>query len=192
MSLLIENKGQIRILTLNRPEKRNALNGELTQTLLKELRVADAEDAVDAIVLTGAGPGFCAGADLAEFRDLHDPQAAEARAELTMQLHLVFSKMTTPVVTAINGAAMGGGTTLYIAGDLAVMAESATLAYPETKTASSPRSCSATWCARSGARRVRAGRSPASRSTRHGTARSLGLVNNVFPQWIDGRSFADG
>jgi enoyl-CoA hydratase/carnithine racemase len=133
MSLLIENKGQIRILTLNRPEKRNALNTELTQTLLKELRVADAEDAVDAIVLTGAGPGFCAGADLAEFKDLHDPQAAEVRAELTMQLHLVFSKMTTPVVTAINGAAMGGGAALAIAGDLAVMAESAKLGYPETK-----------------------------------------------------------
>jgi enoyl-CoA hydratase/carnithine racemase len=132
-SLLIENRGSVRLLTLNRPEKRNALNTELTQALLKELRVADAEDAVDAIVLTGAGPGFCAGADLAEFKDLHDPQAAKARAELTMQLHLVFSKMTTPVVTAVNGAAMGGGAALAIAGDLAVMAESAKLGYPETK-----------------------------------------------------------
>ena len=133
MSLLIENRGKLRILTLNRPEKRNALNTELTQALLKELRVADAEDAVDAIVLTGAGPGFCAGADLAEFKGLKDPQAAVARAELTMQLHLVFSKMTTPVVTAINGAAMGGGAGLAIAGDLAVMARSAKLGYPETR-----------------------------------------------------------
>src|SRR5207244_2907105 len=55
------------------------------------------------------------------------------RAELTMQLHLAFSKMITPVVTAINGAAMGGGAGLAIAGDLAVMAESAKLGYPETK-----------------------------------------------------------
>jgi len=133
MSLLIENRGKIRILTLNRPDKRNALNTELTQALLKALRVADAEDAVDAIVLTGAGPGFCAGADLAEFKGLKDPKAAEARAELTMQLHLVFSKMTTPVVTAINGAAMGGGAGLAIAGDLAVMAQGARLGYPETR-----------------------------------------------------------
>jgi enoyl-CoA hydratase/carnithine racemase len=133
MSLLIENRGKVRILTLNRPEKRNALNAELTQSLLKELRVADAEDAVDAIVLTGAGQGFCAGADLAEFSGLKDPQAAEARAELTMQLHLVFSNMTTPVVTAINGAAMGGGAGLAIAGDLAVMAQGAKLGYPETR-----------------------------------------------------------
>ncbi|RDJ93291.1 hypothetical protein B4Q13_22875, partial [Lacticaseibacillus rhamnosus] len=57
---------------------------------------------------------FCAGADLSEFKELKDPQAAETRAELTMQLHLVFSKMTTPVVTAINGAAMGGGAGLAI------------------------------------------------------------------------------
>jgi enoyl-CoA hydratase/carnithine racemase len=133
MKLLVENRDKVRILTLNRPEKRNALDSELTQELLKQLRVADAEDAVDAIVLTGAGQAFCAGADLAEFKDLKDPQAAEARAELTMQLHLVFSKMTTPVVTAINGAAMGGGAGLALAGDLAVMGEHAKLGYPEAK-----------------------------------------------------------
>src|SRR5204862_700743 len=60
-------------------------------------------------------------------------QAAETRAELTMQLHLAFSRMLTPVVTAINGAAMGGGAGLAIAGDLAVMAQTAKIGYPETK-----------------------------------------------------------
>jgi len=132
-TLLVENRGTVRILTMNRPEKRNALNTELTQALLQALRVADAEDAVDAIVLTGAGAGFCAGADVGEFKDLKDPKAAEARAELTMQLHLIFSRMTTPVVAAINGAAMGGGAGLAIAGDLAVMGQGAKLGYPETK-----------------------------------------------------------
>jgi enoyl-CoA hydratase/carnithine racemase len=133
MSLLVENRNKVRILTMNRPDKRNALNTALTQALLKELRVADAEDAVDAIVLTGAGTAFCAGADLSEFKKLSEPKAAEVRAQLTMQLHLVFSKMTTPVVSAINGAAMGGGAGLAIAGDLAVMAESAKLGYPEAR-----------------------------------------------------------
>jgi len=133
MNLLIENRGKVRVLTLNRPEKRNALDTALTQALLKELRTADAEDGVDAIVLTGAGPSFCAGADLSEFKDLKEMSAAEQRAELTMQLHLVFSKMTTPVVTAINGAAMGGGAGLALAGDLAVMGEHAKLGYPEAK-----------------------------------------------------------
>jgi enoyl-CoA hydratase/carnithine racemase len=88
---------------------------------------------VGCVVLTGAGPGFCAGADLSEFKALQDPQAAERRAGLTMQLHLVFSKISKPVVTAINGAAMGGGAGLAIAGDMAVMAQSAKLGYPESK-----------------------------------------------------------
>jgi enoyl-CoA hydratase/carnithine racemase len=130
---MVENRGAVRLLTLNRPEKRNALNTDLTRELLEAIRSADADESVGAIVLTGAGSGFCAGADLSEFKGLMDPQAAETRAELTMQLHLVFSKISKPVVTAINGAAMGGGAGLAIAGDLAVMAASAKLGYPETR-----------------------------------------------------------
>jgi enoyl-CoA hydratase/carnithine racemase len=133
MTLLIENQGAVRILTMNRPEKRNALNTELTEKLLQAFRDADKDDAVGAVVLTGAGPGFCAGADLAEFKGLQDPQAAEKRADLTMNLHLIFSRITKPVVTAINGSAMGGGAGLALAGDLAVMADTAKLGYPETK-----------------------------------------------------------
>ena len=133
MTLLIVNRGSVRILTMNRPEKRNALNSELTQALLAALRAADADEEVGSLVLTGAGPGFCAGADLSEFKDLQVAVAAESRAELTMQLHLSFSKITKPVVTAINGSAMGGGAGLAIAGDLAVMADSAKLGYPEPK-----------------------------------------------------------
>jgi len=133
MNLLTKSKGPIRILTLNRPEKRNALDTGLSRALLEALRAADGDETVRCVVLTGAGPAFCAGADLGEFKGLRDPQAAETRAELTMQLHLAFSKMVTPVVTAINGPAMGGGAGLAIAGDLAVMAQGAKLGYPETK-----------------------------------------------------------
>ena len=132
-TLLVEDRGAVRVLTLHRPDKRNALDTALTRALLEALRAADEDEDVRAIVLTGAPPAFCAGADLAEFQGLADPRAAEARAELTMNLHLIFSKMVTPVVTAINGAAMGGGAGLAIAGDLAVMAEGAKLGYPETK-----------------------------------------------------------
>ena len=131
--LLVEDRGPVRILTMNRPEKRNALNSELTQALLAAFKQADADECVGCIVLTGAGQGFCAGADLAEFKGLQDPQAAERRAELTMQLHLGFTRISKPVVTAINGAAMGGGAGLAIAGDMAVMAEGTKLGYPETK-----------------------------------------------------------
>jgi enoyl-CoA hydratase/carnithine racemase len=132
-TLSVEDRGGVRLLTMNRPDKRNALNSELTQGLLDALRAADAADSVGALVLTGAGQGFCAGADLGEFKDLKDPGAAEARADLTMQLHLAFSRIKKPIVTAINGPAMGGGAGLAIAGDLAVMSQNAKLGYPETK-----------------------------------------------------------
>ncbi len=135
MTLLVEDRGAVRFLSMNRPDKRNALNTALTRALLDGLRAADAADSVAAVVLTGAGQAFCAGADLSEFKDLTPEyqHRVEERAELTMQLHLVFSKMAKPVVTAINGAAMGGGAGLAIAGDLAVMAQGAKLGYPETR-----------------------------------------------------------
>ena len=133
--LLVEDSGAVRVLTMNRPEKRNALNSELTRQLLDALRAADKDEAVGSVVLAGAGQGFCAGADLSEFKDLtpENRDLVEARAELTMQLHLAFSKMAKPVVTAIQGAAMGGGAGLAIAGDMAVMAEGAKIGYPETR-----------------------------------------------------------
>ena len=133
--MLIENHGAVRVLTMNRPEKRNALNTALTQALLDALRAADADDSVHCVVLAGAGQGFCAGADLSEFKDLtpEKQHLVEARARLTTDLQGVVSKMAKPVVTAVHGVAMGGGAGLAIAGDMAVMAEGAKLGYPEVK-----------------------------------------------------------
>jgi enoyl-CoA hydratase/carnithine racemase len=133
--LLVEDRGAVRVLSMNRPEKRNALNSALTRALLEGLRAADAAESVRCVVLTGAGQGFCAGADLAEFKELTpaNRRLVDERAELTMQLHLAFSKMAKPVVTAINGAAMGGGAGLAIAGDLAVMAQDARIGYLEIR-----------------------------------------------------------
>ena len=133
--LLIENRGGVRVLTMNRPEKRNALNHALTEALLEGLRAAEADDGVRSIVLTGAGRAFCAGADLSEFKDLTPDKGhlVERRAELTMTLHGVFAQLSKPVVTAVNGAAMGGGAGLALAGDVALMASTATLGYPEVK-----------------------------------------------------------
>jgi len=133
--LLIEDRGAVRILTMNRPDKRNALNQALTQALLEGLRAAEADDGVRSIVLTGAGVAFCAGADLVEFKELTPDNVAlvERRAALTMELHGIFSQLSKPVVTAINGAAMGGGAGLALAGDAALMAAGAKLGYPEVK-----------------------------------------------------------
>jgi enoyl-CoA hydratase/carnithine racemase len=180
---LIRDVGAVRVLTLNRPEKRNALNTELTQALLDALRAADADEAVGCVVLTGAGRGFCAGADLAEFKDLTPDQQhrVEARAELTMQLHLAIPRLSKPVVTAINGAAMGGGAGLAIAGDLAVMAEGATLGYPETKhgiVAAIVMANLVRQCGRKAAFELAALGEPVDAQR----ALALGLVNRVVPQ----------
>jgi len=182
MTLLVEDRGAVRILTMNRPEKRNALNTELTRALLDGLRAADAAESVRCVILTGAGQGFCAGADLSEFKDLtpEKQHLVEERAELTMQLHLVFSKMAKPVVTAINGAAMGGGAGLAVAGDLAVMAESAKLGYPETRHGIVAAIVMATLVRQVGRKRafelVSFGESLSSQE-----ALAIGLVNRVVP-----------
>lgn len=133
--LVVKDRDGVRLLVMNRPDKRNALNTSLTRALLNALEDADDDEAVGAVVLTGAGQGFCAGADLAEFKDLTPDRAhlVEARARLTANLHGIFRLMKKPVVTAINGAAMGGGAGLAVAGDMAVMAETAKLGYPEVR-----------------------------------------------------------
>ena len=138
--LLREDRGRVRILTLNRPEKLNALNTELTEALLAWLKESDRDESVSVIVLTGAGRAFCAGADIGEFKDLTPDQAArvENRAQLTMQSHLVFSQIRTPVIAAVRGAAMGGGAGLALACDMVVASETMKLGYPEIKHAILP------------------------------------------------------
>lgn len=133
--LLIEDVGHVRVLRMNRPEKRNALNNALTRGLVDALAAAEVDDAVHVVVLTGNGSAFCAGADITEFKDLTPDQMGrvEERAELTMQLHLSVSRMSKPVIAAVNGFAMGGGAGLAIACDLALAARSARFGYPEVK-----------------------------------------------------------
>ena len=69
-AVLVENHGAVRVLTMNRPEKRNALNTELSRALLAAFQTADKDDSVRCVVLTGSGQAFCAGADLSEFKEL--------------------------------------------------------------------------------------------------------------------------
>jgi enoyl-CoA hydratase/carnithine racemase len=133
--LLIENHGAVRVLTMNRPDKLNALNFALTRALVEGLQAADADDSVAGIILAGAGRGFCAGADTSEFKDLtpDNQRLVEERAQLTMSLHRMFSQLGKPVISAVNGFAMGGGAGLAIACDMAVAGAGAKFAYPEVK-----------------------------------------------------------
>lgn len=133
--LLVEDRDAVRILTLNRPEKLNALDTALTRALSAALDSADADRDVRAVVLTGSGRGFCAGADLREFSSLtpKQPDAVLERAALTSRLQVQMQRMTTPVVSAVRGVAVGGGAGLAIGADMAVAATDLRFGYPELK-----------------------------------------------------------
>lgn len=133
--LLVEDRDAVRVLTLNRPHKLNALNTALTRDLHEALTEADRDPGVRAVVLAGNGRGFCAGADLSEFPALtpDDPDAVLYRAELTAQLQTQMQHMGIPVVSAVQGAAVGGGAGLAIGADMAVAGTDLKFGYPELR-----------------------------------------------------------
>ncbi len=135
-SLIVEDRGGgVRIIRMNRPDKLNALNTELTQALLDALVEADTASEVRAVVLAGEGRGFCAGADLSEFKDLtpeHQHRVLE-RADLTCRLQSQLQRLSKPIVSAVQGAAVGGGAGLAISCDMMVAGSDLKFGYPELK-----------------------------------------------------------
>lgn len=127
----------VRLLTLNRPERKNALSPELVAALTRALLDAERDSGVRVVVLTGAGDGpkaaFCAGGDLGGglagdgFFEQHKERGAFA------DLLLALRRMSKPVVAAVNGMALGGGLGLVLACDLAVAADDADIGTPEVK-----------------------------------------------------------
>lgn len=126
-------EGAVAWVTLDRPEKRNALSGMLVETLKRELRAADEDPEVRVVVLEGAGKDFCAGADLAELQGLADASTLDnlADADALGELFLLPRAMRRPVVAMVRGRALAGGCGLASACDLVVAGESATFGYPE-------------------------------------------------------------
>jgi enoyl-CoA hydratase/carnithine racemase len=131
----VERRGHVVVLRLNRPEKRNAVDAALAAALAGALEDAARTEEVRVAVLTGAGPAFCAGADLTGARPAGPgPMLVGSAPRLTAAVD-AFCK---PVLAAVNGPAFGGGCELALAADLRVAAESATFCLPEVRIGSMP------------------------------------------------------
>lgn len=134
-SVLYSVENSIAWLTLNRPDKRNALNDELIAALKQALAEANREASVRAIVITGAGKDFCSGADLSALQKIANASVAENLddARSLMELFLLIRQVQVPVVAAVTGRALAGGCGLATACDLVLASSSSRFGYPEVK-----------------------------------------------------------
>jgi methylglutaconyl-CoA hydratase len=134
-NLLIDTKGRVRFLTLNRPEKRNALSDQLIAELKSALGEADADRELRVIVIRGAGKDFCSGADLAALQKIaaasFEDNLEDARS--LAELFVLIRKVRVPVIAAVHGRALAGGCGLATACDLVVATETARFGYPEVR-----------------------------------------------------------
>lgn len=131
--LLASGGAGILTLTLNRPDKRNALSAELISALAAAVRDAELDPSVRVVLLRGAGRDFCAGADLAELLASVDrpPEENEAEALRLGELFLALRALPKPVVAAVQGNAVAGGCGLATACDLVLARAGARFGYPE-------------------------------------------------------------
>jgi enoyl-CoA hydratase len=128
--LLREDRGAVRILTLNRPDARNALDDALRAALVAAVREADADPRIRALVLTGAGPkAFSAGADIKALQVRTALQTFQALTD--DRVDIAVERCTKPIIAAINGFALGGGCEVAMACTIRIASENAQIGLPE-------------------------------------------------------------
>ncbi|MCG8467791.1 MAG: enoyl-CoA hydratase/isomerase family protein [Gemmatimonadetes bacterium] len=178
----IDEKTGVNRVRLNRPERRNALSTALVAELKEALALAGADERIRVIAISGEGPDFCAGADLAEVHATVEEGALASLsdAESLGELFTLLRKVEKPVVAVVHGRALAGGCGLASACDLVVATESASFGYPEVKLGFVPSMVAA--CLRRNLGEKRAFELMAlGDSITAPAAALLGLVNRVFP-----------
>jgi methylglutaconyl-CoA hydratase len=133
--VLYSIEGAVARITLNRPEKRNALNDAVISGIKEGLRNAAADKNVRVVVISGAGKDFCSGADLSALQRIAGASVAEnfEVARSLLELFLLIRALQAPVVAAVTGRALAGGCGLATACDLVLASASARFGYPEVK-----------------------------------------------------------
>jgi methylglutaconyl-CoA hydratase len=180
--VLYELDGSLALVTLNRPDKRNALSESLVAGLKDALRRADDDDAVNVILITGAGADFCSGADLAALQKIAESSVANntADARSLMDVFTLIREVKVPVVAAVHGRALAGGCGLASACDIVLASASARFGYPEVKIGFVPAMVAAILRRNVSEKRafelLTLGQEISATE-----ARDMGLVNRVFP-----------
>jgi enoyl-CoA hydratase len=127
----LDREDKTAVLTLNRPEKRNALNTALRDEIRVALEALEADDAVSVAIITGAGAVFSAGFDTGEFATT--PPAQIFMGESSLRYHYRLQHFAKPLIAAINGPALGGGFDIAVLCDVRIAAEGAAFGHPEIK-----------------------------------------------------------
>jgi len=131
--LLVENRDGIAHVTINRPEKLNALNDEVIAALGAAVERIDRDDAMRGVILTGAGPkAFVAGADIGELNQ-QGPFDGKRRAMAGQEIFGRLERLGKPVIAAVNGFALGGGCELAMSCHIRIASENAKFGQPEVK-----------------------------------------------------------
>jgi enoyl-CoA hydratase len=137
--LLIERKGKITFLYLNRPEKFNALNISLLSKINSTLKAISKDDKVRAIILTGIGEkAFAAGADISEFSEFKSKEAMELSKNGKEKVFDFIEDFSKPIIAAINGYALGGGLELALSCDIRIASNNSLMGFPETSLGTIP------------------------------------------------------
>ncbi|MGV3492517.1 MAG: enoyl-CoA hydratase/isomerase family protein [Ramlibacter sp.] len=124
----LEQAGTLAVITLNRPNKANALSPAMRASLQRHLDQVAADERVDTVLLQAAGPAFCGGLDLGDLPQT--PMDWRKRVLAAQANHLAVLRMPKVVIAAVQGAVVGGGASLALSADILVMADNAHLAFP--------------------------------------------------------------
>ena len=177
--LRFEVRGQAAWILLDRPERRNALSPDLIHALSGAVDRALDDSAVRAVVLSGRGPAFCAGADLGKGRELAAAGGRQQENPFARLLHTL-EEAHKPVIAAVNGAAFGGGLGLVAAADIAIASEEAVMSFSEVRLGLIPAMISVVVLPKIGARQARRLFLTGRRFTA-AEALEYGLVHRVVP-----------